>query len=212
MKKVYRPLKFAGVAAAAAYIIMTVISALQSKGLGPLRNWLSDYGSPGFNPGGAAFYNTGCIAAAVLLAAFYLGMTGWHKGAAKKYVICYICAEVSGLLASCFLILASVFPIGTSPLHPTFRMLNMIASDCFIVFMAVAALLNPYVSSGLGVFGIIAAAFNIFTANVLGNFYIAEWIYFALFIAFVMLVTYNYERFRGENLKEAEARKANIAG
>jgi hypothetical membrane protein len=212
MKKVSGLLKFAGAAAAAAYIILTLISALLSKGLGPLRNWLSDYGSPGLNPGGAVFYNIGCIATALLLAAFYIGMTGWHKGAAKKYVICYICAEVSGLLASCFLKLASVFPIGTSPLHPTFSMLNMIALDCFIVFMAVAALLNPYVSSGIGVFGFITAAFNIFTTNVLGNFYIAEWIYFALFIAFVIIITYNYERFSGENLKEAEANQENMVG
>lgn len=210
--KLFKVFKYAGIAAAAAYIVMTLVSALQSTGLGPLRNWLSDYGSPSINPGGAAFYNIGCVAAAVLLAAFYLSMTAWHKRAAKKYVICYICAEISGLLASCFLILASVFPIGTSPLHPTFSMLNMIAMDCFLAFTAIAALLNPYVSSGLGILGIISAAFNIFTTNVFEKLYVAEWIYFALFIVYALLLTFNYERFRGENIAEAEAREAGIEG
>jgi hypothetical membrane protein len=208
MRSIFRMLKYAGAAAAAVYIVMTLVSALQSSGMGPLRNWLSDYGSPFLNPGGAVIYNAGCIATALLLAAFYIGMTGWHKGAARKYVVCYICAEVSGLLASCFLILASVFPIGTSPLHPAFSLINMIATDCFLVFTAIAALLDPYVSSGLGVLGIIAAAFNIFTANVFEQLYIGEWLYFGLFIIYTLLITYNYERFRGENLKEAEQRSA----
>lgn len=212
MKKVYGALRYAAVAAAAVYIAMTCISALQSAGMGPLRNWLSDYGSPFKNPAGAAFYNVGCIATAVLLAGFYFGMAGWLKGAAKKYVVCYVCAGASGIIASCFLILASVFPIDASLLHPTFSLVNMIAMDCFLVFTAIAAFLNPYVSSGLGVLGILAAAFNIFTANVFEKLYIAEWIYFALFIVYVLLLTYNYERFRGENLKEAEARTMGMEG
>jgi uncharacterized membrane protein len=67
------------------------------------------------------------------------------------------------------------------------------------------------VSSGLGVLGIITAAFNIFTANVFEKLYIAEWVFFALFIVYALLLTYNYERFRGENLKEAQARDAGVA-
>ena len=206
MKRVYGVLKYTGAAAAAAYVIMTLVSALQSSGMGPLRNWLSDFGSPLYNPRGAVLYNAGCIAAAVLLAAFYLGMTAWLKSAARKYLVCYIGAQISGLLASCFLILASVFPIGMNPLHQTFSLINMIAMDCFLVFTAIAAILNPYVSSAVGVLGIITAAFNIFTANVFEKLYIGEWIFFGLFIIYVLLLTYNYERFSGENLKEAERR------
>jgi hypothetical protein len=93
-----------------------------------------------------------------------------------------------------------------NPLHQTFSLINMIAMDCFLVFTAIAVILNPYVSSGLGVLGIITAAFNIFTANVFEKLYIGERIFFVLFILYVLLLTYNYERFNGENLKEAERR------
>lgn len=173
--------------------------------MGPFRNWLSDYGSPLQNPSGAFYYNLGCMIVAALLALFYLGMIRWHKGADRKFVICYIGAEAGGLVAACSLVLASLIPIGTSGLHNMFSMVNMIGMDFFLVFTAIAALMNPYVSSFAGVFGILTAAFNILTTNLLPKFYIGEWVFFALFMAYLVILTYNYDRFDGRNIKAANA-------
>lgn len=212
MRRIKTLLKFSGAAAALVYIVMTLISHLNyPEATGPFTNWLSEYGNPASNPAGAVFYNIGCIIVAALLAAFYIGMTRWHNGAPVKLVVCYICAEISGLFAAVCLVLASLTPIGTSPAHETFSMLNMIGMDSFLMFTAIAAFINPYVSSGLGVLGVIAAAFNIFAANVLGKTYVAEWIFFAAFIVFVILLTVNYERFRGENIKAAQEEAAGLA-
>lgn len=202
MKRVF---KFSGIAAIPVYIVFTLISHLHSPSMGPFKNWLSDYGSPLKNPSGAFYYNLGCIIAAVLLAVFYIGMTRWHREAEKKLVVCCICAEVGGLVAACSLVLASLIPIGTSGLHDTFSLINMIGMDFFLVFTAMAAFMNPFVSSFVGVFGIIAAAFNILTSNLLSKFYIGEWVFFALFMAYVAAVTYNYDRFDGKNMKAAHA-------
>ncbi|MGI5849303.1 MAG: hypothetical protein ACOX8Q_04425 [Christensenellales bacterium] len=68
-----------------------------STGLGPLKSWLRDYGSFAANPLGALFYNLGCVVSAVMLGAFYAGISQWYRrrSAAKKYVVCYICAQAS---------------------------------------------------------------------------------------------------------------------
>lgn len=209
MKKIFR---FSGIAAIPVYIGFTFVAHLQNPAMGPFKNWLSDYGSPMQNPSGAFYYNLGCIIAAVLLAVFYAGMIRWHKRAQKKFLVCYICAEVGGLVAACALILASLIPIGTSSLHETFSLINMIGMDFFLVFTAIAALMNPYVSSFAGIFGILAAAFNILTSNLLSKFYLGEWVFFALFMAYVGVITYNYNRFVGGNMKmaiEADTQTAN---
>lgn len=200
MKRVF---KFTGIAAIPAYIVLTLVSHLQKPSMGPLRNWLSDYGSPAQNPSGAFYYNLGCIIAAGLLAFFYIGMMSWNRGAGKKFAFCYICAEVSGLIAACFLILASLFPIDASPLHPTFSTINMIGMDFFIEFIAIAAFMNPFVSNFVGVLGMLTAAFNIITMNLFQKLYISEWVFFALFMAYIAVLTYNYDRFNGGNMKAA---------
>lgn len=212
MKKTIALLKYTGVAAAVVYIAFTFTAHLHNPSMGPLGNWLSDYGSPSENPSGAVFYNIGCIMTAVLLALFYAGMTCWHKGAPRKLLICYICAEISGLFASACLIAASLIPIGTSPVHDTMSMLNMIGMDSFLVFTALAAFINPYVGGGMGVLGIVTAMFNILATNVpLGSFFVAEWIFFAAFIVYVIMLTALYERFRGENIKAAMEEAAGVA-
>lgn len=204
-------LKFAGIAAIPVYVIFTFISHLQSPAMGPFKNWLSDYGSAALNPSGAMLYIIGCVLAALLLALFYIGMMRWHRGAERKYVVCYIAAEIGGLVAACALILAAILPAGSGTLAPTLRLITTAGMDIFIVFTAVAAFMNPYVSNFAGMFGIITAAFNIVTANLFKNLYIGEWVFFALFMIYVAIVTYNYDRFDGENMKTAHAANADRA-
>jgi hypothetical protein len=197
LKKVF---KFAGIAAIAVYIIFTLISHLQSRSMGPFQNWLGDYGSPE-NPG-AIFYKLGCVLAAVLLVIFYTGMMSWHRGAEKKYVVCYICAEAGGLAAAIAMALAALIH-GTS--GDTLRIIYMAGMDVFLVSTAIAAFIDPFVSGFVGVFGIITAAFNIFTSNFLTRFYIGEWVFFALFMVYIVAITYNYDRFNGQKMKAAHA-------
>ena len=188
--------KYAGIVAAAVYIVFTYISHLFNTALTPMTDWLSNYGSPVLNPSGALFYNLGCILTATILAVFYLGISQWYRGGrvAKKHTISYIGAQVSGLAASCCLVFASLFPIGTSCLHNTFSMMNMIGMNCFMSFMSIAIFMHPHVNKAIGILGILTAAFNIITTNAFTNLYIAEWLYFMHFIIFIVLITTNYVR------------------
>lgn len=197
MKKFNLISKFAGIVCIPVYVAFTFISHIFNTKINPLTNWLSDLGNHTLNPSGALFYNAGCILVALLLAVFYLGLTEWYKKREieKKYIICYVCARISGIAASVFLVLASVITLGTNDaLHGTFSMLNMIGMNCFTVFTSIAFVLHPDIKSRIGITGFFTVAFNIVTMNLFTDFYLAEWIYFLLFMIYVVMVTVNYNK------------------
>lgn len=190
-------LKYAGMMAIPVYIVFTFISYSHNTGINPLEHWLSDYGNPLVNPGGAVFYNTGCSITAILLAVFYIGMFRWYRRdrAARKFNISFIIAQISGLAGSAFLILTTVFPLGAqTELHSAFSMANMIAMSNFLAFTATGFLLSRKIHKSIGIFGFLAAGFNIVTMNAFVDLFVAEWVYFLLFMCYMVLVTINYER------------------
>lgn len=191
MKAWHAVSRYAGVAAMFAYVLFTAVSALQSRGFSPLRNWLSDYGNPRMNAG-ALWYNLGCILTAALLAVFYAGLVQWYRGrrVETKYVVCHIGAQASGLAAAACLIMAAAVPLGVSDaVHSTFSTLNMIGMDWFLSFTAVAFLLHPGMPKAYGALALPASAFNIVSQNAFDDFFVSEWIYFALFMACVAVLT-----------------------
>lgn len=197
MKKASWILRFAGVICIPVYIIFTFFSHLYNLNISPVTNWLSEYGNPVENPGGALLYNIGCTIVAALLIVFYIGISQWYKNrkVLKKYVICYICAQITGIIGCIFLILTAVYPLGVNDsLHGTFSLLNMIGMDCFLSFIAIAFLMNPNIKKWIGIFMYLSAIFNIITTNGFSSLYIAEWIFFLLFMINMVIITLNYDK------------------
>lgn len=195
MKSLTGVIKYSGVICIPLYIIFTFISFLFSNNMSPLTNWLSDFGNPLTNPSGAVYYNTGCIIVAVLLDVFYISIFQWYRNRKirRKYVISYIGAQVSGIIASVFLVLASIFPLGTNTsLHSTFSRFNMIGIDTFMVFTAIAFIMNPNIRKWVGILGFFTAVFNIITTNAFSLLYIAEWIYYLLFMIYMVAILLNH--------------------
>jgi hypothetical protein len=189
--------KYAGVAAIPVYIAFTYLSHTHNRKINPLEFWLSDYGNPLFNPSGAVIYNTGCVITAILLAIFYIGMYRWYRRGrtARRFNISYTVAQAGGLIGSVFLILTTVYTLGTdTKMHSLFSAANMIAMDFFLSFTATGFLMNPKIHKSIGIFGFFASVFNIVTMNAFADFYISEWIYFLLFMAYMVLVTMQYEK------------------
>lgn len=200
MKKSSFLFKYAGIACIPVYIVFTFAAHLNNRQLNPMENWLSDYGNPLLNPGGAAFYNVGCVLTALLLAVFYIGMISWYRRGrcARKTNISFTIAQISGLMGSVFLILTAAFPLGTNTLlHSAFSTANMIAMDFFLCFTATGFLMDPKMNKGIGIFGFFASVFNIVTMNAFENLYLSEWIYFLLFMAYLVLVTIRYGHIAG---------------
>lgn len=197
MKLVNCILKYAGVVAIPVYIAFTYVSHTHNRLINPLEFWLSDYGNPIVNPSGAVIYNTGCVITAMLLAIFYIGMYCWYRRdrTARRFNISYAVAQAGGLIGSVFLILTTVYTLGTdTKMHSLFSAANMIAMDFFLSFTATGFLMNPKIHKGVGIFGFLTSFFNIVTMNAFADFYISEWIYFLLFMAYMVLVTMQYEK------------------
>jgi hypothetical protein len=212
MKSVNVAIKYAGVICIPIYMTFTYISYLYSTNVTPLTNWLSDLGNPLENPSGAISYNMGCIIAASLLLVFYVGIFQWYKNhkIRKKYIISYIGAQISGIIASAFLVLASIFPLGTfTSLHSKFSLVNMVGMDSFMVFTAIAFIMNPNIKKWIGFYGFFTAIFNIVTTNAFSLLYIAEWIYILLFMIYIAVITLNYDKIA--NMKQDLAGKNSMS-
>jgi hypothetical protein len=93
-----------------------------------------------------------------------------------------------------FLIIAALFPIGTNSLQTVFGTMNMIGLDCFISFISTAVFMHPEINKSIGILGFCTSFFNIITTNAFKDLYLAEWIYFMLFILFIVLITINYDK------------------
>ncbi|HEY8499924.1 MAG TPA: DUF998 domain-containing protein [Clostridia bacterium] len=197
MKFINYILKYAGVAAIPVYIIFTYASHIHNRKINPLEFWLSEYGNPIFNPSGAVIYNTGCVLTAILLAIFYIGMYRWYRRGrtARRFNIAYMAAQASGLIGSVFVILTTIYTLGTdNQMHSIFSTANMIAMDFFLSFTATGFLMNPKIHKSVGIFGFFASAFNVVTMNAFSDFYISEWIFFLLFMIYMILVAVQYEK------------------
>ena len=193
--------KYAGVMSIPVYIAFTYAAHLYNLRINPIENWLSDYGNSFVNPDGAVLYNTGCVITALLLAVFYIGMYRWYEWGrtARKFNISFAIAQIGGLIGSVFLILTTVFTLGThTELHSVFSQVNMIAMDFFLSFTATGLLMNPRIHKGIGIFGYFAFIFNVVTMNAFVDFYVSEWIFFLLFMVYVVLVTMQYDRLAEE--------------
>jgi len=206
MKLIYHVHKYAGILGIPTYIFFTFMAHLHNKEINPMNYWLSDYGNPFVNPDGSVFYNTGCVITALLLAVFYIGMYCWYgrDRASRKLNISYAIAQSAGLFGSFFLIMTTVYPLGVdNRMHAVFSTANMIAMDFFISFTATGFILNPKISKGIGVFGFFTAVFNIITMNIFADFYISEWIFFLLFMVYMVLVTFQYDKLCANRLNNS---------
>ncbi len=208
MKPVNIIFKYAGIMAIPVYIAFTFASHISSPVINPLTYWLSDFGNKIINPNGAALYNLGCELTAALLAVFYIGMYRWYgRGrAARKFNISFAVAQAGGLIGCVFLVLTTVYTLGTqTELHKTFSTANMIAMDFFLSFAAVGFLMNPKIPKALGVFGLLISVFNEVTMNAFTDFFISEWIFFALFMVNMVLITLQYDKLTERKTPEAAA-------
>jgi len=199
MKLIHYLFRYAGVMAIPVYIALTFVSHLHNQAINPMEYWLSDYGNPIANPNGAVYYNVGCVIAALLLAVFYAGMYSWYgKGrAARRFNISYAVAQAAGLFEALILIMTTVYPLGVNTeMHSIFSTAHMIAMDFFLCFTATGFFMNRKIHKGLAVLGFAAAVFNIITTNAFTDFYLAEWIFFPLFMVYIVLVTINYGKIR----------------
>ncbi|MDH4068631.1 MAG: DUF998 domain-containing protein [Dehalococcoidia bacterium] len=185
-------ISIAGIAAAVVYLIFAFVAFLKYPGAyGPLTNWLSDLGNPLANPSGALFYRLGCILSGAALVLFYLKLGIWNTGSKKTRVLLTI-AQYTGVFSAVCLIVTGIFPLGTSTeIHSLWSMMLYISLGFFLTFSATALMKNPAFKKGFGYYSFVTAAVNFMFGAILHEIFWAEWISVGLFIAYVLMITYN---------------------
>jgi len=105
----------------------------------PLKNWLSDLGSPDLNPSGALFYNIGIIATAVVLPLFFLGLSLWKMENNRTQRLMLYLTQGFGILGACAMLMSGLYPISSPALHGFFSICLYILLGTAFAF-SVAAL------------------------------------------------------------------------
>lgn len=183
-----RTVRRAGLLAAVLYPLLASASYfLYPRNYSPLQNWLSDLGNTLVDTNGGILYNIGCIATALLLGRFYVGMNAWRTNDRILSRLLSI-GQVSGLFASLALILSAVFNIGTHPvLHSRLSMLLTIGLTWFLSFSNAALLRHPGFRKPVGIYGFVAAAATL-VYGVFFNTPLGEWIAIGMFMSYVVLL------------------------
>lgn len=118
-----KTIRYASIVAAVVYLSLAVVAfLLYPQPYGPTSNWLSDLGDTLVNTRGAAFYNAGCIGAAILTTVVYINLNAWRTGDRVLGRLLTI-GQIAGVFSSVSLVLSAIFTIGASPsLHSRFSM------------------------------------------------------------------------------------------
>ena len=185
-------ISIAGIAAAAVYLIFALVAFLKYPGVyGPLTNWLSDLGNPLANPSGAIFYRLGCTLSGLALVLFYLKLGIWNTGSKKTRVLLTV-AQCTGVFAAVSLIITAIFPLGTSTgIHSLWSMMLYISLGFFLTFSATALMKNPAFKKTFGYYAFLTAVVNFVFGAILHEILWVEWISVGMFIAYVLMITYN---------------------
>ena len=73
------------------------------------NNWLSDLGNRNLNPAGADFYVWGCIAAGVIVGAFFVSLTAWRASGSRIQNWLLLAVQATGGVAAFSLVMSAVY-------------------------------------------------------------------------------------------------------
>jgi hypothetical protein len=94
-----------------AYLLLAILAySRYPADFSPINNnWLSDLGNRNLNPTGADFYVWGCIAAGVILFAFFGSLTPWRTSGSTIQNWLLLGVQVSGGIAAISLVMSAVY-------------------------------------------------------------------------------------------------------
>lgn len=188
MKKRVQISTAASIVAAFCYVFCSLLAFSHYPGAySPLRNWLSDLGSRSLNPQGARFYNLGIIATAVLLGAFFLGLSRWRMEGRRMQRAMLRTTQAFGLLGCLAMAMSAVYPIDHLAQHRFFSISLYIMLGTAFVFSVAALRYHTQCPRWVLALGVVTGLVDIASA-LLSSIHLLEWLTVALFLAYVLAV------------------------
>lgn len=178
----------AGIAGALCYVALALLARSQYPGTySPLHNWLSDLGSRSLNPRGALAYNVGVATTAVLLGAFFLGLSRWQIAGLRAQRAMLRTTQAFGLLGCLAMAMSALYPIDHLAQHRVFSISLYVMLGTAFVFSVAALRYHPQCPRWVLAVGVVTGFVDIVSA-ILGSVYALEWLTVALFLAYVLIV------------------------
>ncbi len=177
-----------GILAVLCYLTFTVFAYSRYPLLySPTSNWLSDLGNPTINPRGAIFYNIGVISTALLLVAFFLGLSVWKIKSDRVQVIMLRLTQAFGILGAVCMILSAIFPINLFKIHSFWSSSLYIMLSTAFIFSVAMLRYHRKVPRWLLILGASIALMVILT-SFFPNVFLLEWITVFLLLSYIALL------------------------
>ncbi len=178
----------AGIAGTLCYVALALLAFSQYPDrYSPLHNWLSDLGSRSLNPQGALAYNVGIVATAVLLDAFFLGLSRWQIAGLRVQRAMLRITQAFGLLGCLAMVMSALYPIDNLAPHRFWSISLYVLLGTAFVFSVAALRYHPQCPRWVLAVGAITGLVDVVSAF-LGGVYALEWLTVALFLAYVLIV------------------------
>jgi len=194
-KMEWNPLKWpilctAGILVMFFYCFFTFTSwALYPSPYGPVTHYLSALGDRVDSPGGAVFYNAGCILTGLAVFLFYLGIYKWYTKEIWRKIL-LIVTQVIGLCSAVALIMIGVFPGDTGAPHMLASAVFFLLNFAVLVLANISLMTHPKFMKPIGFYGLAIAILSlIFDFTVGGP--IIEWFTVFSTIGYAELLVYN---------------------
>jgi peptidoglycan/LPS O-acetylase OafA/YrhL len=176
-------------AAVAIYLVFALLAySRYPADFSPVNNnWLSDLGNRNLNPDGADFYVWGCIAAGVILGAFFLSLTPWRTTGSRIQNWLLLAVQVTGAVAAVSLVMSAVYTEDQFEAHQ-FWSRFVSGGFAMAMFMAPFALRRAGHSSAILITVAAAGYVSIVARFIFDSAHWIEWPSIALILVFVSWV------------------------
>jgi len=180
---------YLAVGGVAVYLVFAVLSYSRYPGDFSTgnNNWLSDLGNRNLNPDGADFYVWACVAAGVILCAFFLTLTQWRSTGTRIQNGLLLAFQAAGEVAAVSLVMSAIYTEDQFAAH---QFWSRFVSGGFAVAMFVAPFALRRAGRSSAVLIAVAAAgyLSIVARFVFDSAHWIEWPSIALILVFVLWV------------------------
>lgn len=167
-------------------VLALVAYAYYPHAFSPATNWLSDLGNTLLNPHGSIFFRVDMAAVGVVLAAFFVGLTDWHRGQRPLGKALLGLGQFSGLVAAAALVMTGIESENDRTSHALWVTVLFIALGGAVWLIGWAPFWHPRLPRRLPYAVVVVCAADLAALLVCRHW--VEWLAVGLLLAFVAAV------------------------
>jgi hypothetical membrane protein len=187
-------------------VLALVAYAYYPRAFSPATNWLSDLGNTLLNPQGSIFFRVDMAVVGIVLTAFFVGLTDWHRGQHPVGKALLGLGQFSGLVAAAALVMTGIESENDRAAHALWATVLFIAVGGAVWLIGWAPVWHPRLPRRLPYVAIVVCSADLIALLV--RRYWVEWLAVGLLLAFVAAVAVGTWTMAATNTDERSTRSA----